>query len=136
MKERVEQIRFAVVAGALLAGSGVALGALGAHGLEGALGAEALTAWATAVEYQLTHAVALLALVCLAGQVGRPVWLARAVALITAGVVLFSGSLYALALGGPGLLGPVTPAGGLLMILGWLAVVLAALPPAGGQASP
>lgn len=122
--------RFAVAAGALLAGTGVVLGALGAHGLRGRLGTQALLGWETAVQYQLVHAVALLALAALAGSLGRPAWLGRGVVLITAGVVLFSGSLYLLAMGGPAWLGPVTPLGGALLILGWAGVLLAALPAA------
>lgn len=119
--------RFPVVAGALLAGSGVVLGALGAHGLRARLDAQALLGWETAVHYQLVHAVALLALAALVEPLGRPAWLGRGMALLAAGVVLFSGSLYLLALGGPALLGPVTPVGGALMILGWVGVLVAVL---------
>ncbi len=94
---------------------GVALGAFGAHGLADYLAANdsALT-WQTAVLYQLIHAVALLAL-------GRQTTRWRALVWVwSLGIILFSGSLYALALGGPGWLGPVTPIGGLLFLLGWL----------------
>lgn len=94
--------------------SGVALGAFGAHALQASLEASGHTGtWDTAVLYHLVHAVAVLAL-GLSGWSGRLVgwfWLA--------GIVLFSGSLYALSLGGPGWLGPVTPLGGLAFILGW-----------------
>ena len=107
----------------------VALGAFGAHALNERLVASGmLEVWQTAVEYQMWHALALL---------GLGVWvrlepavcccLRRAIAILwVAGIVLFSGSLYALALGAPKWLGPVTPLGGLCFILGWLLFALGA----------
>jgi len=77
---------------------------------------ETLAVWETAVDYQFWHALALLAL-GLARLESRLV--AMAAALLTVGVVLFSGSLYWLALGGPRWLGPVTPLGGLALMAGW-----------------
>lgn len=101
---------------ALLGALGVVLGALGAHALEATLTTRGHVAtWETAVLYHLVHAVALLA-IALAG--GRRTGLVAGC--WTAGTVAFSGSLYLLALGGPGFLGPVTPLGGLLLIAGWL----------------
>jgi uncharacterized membrane protein YgdD (TMEM256/DUF423 family) len=99
----------------------VVLGAFGAHALRARLGAEALSVWQTAVQYHFWHALALLA-VALAGS--GP-WFKTAAWLLIAGVLLFSGSLYALAFGLP--LGMVTPLGGLALILGWLAFAVAAL---------
>ena len=104
---------------ALLGATGVALGAFGAHGLKDRLGPAGLATWQTAVEYHLIHAVALLALVLWNGATGRPIQ--PAAASFAVGIVLFSGSLYALALGGPRWLGPVTPLGGLAFLVGWLA---------------
>jgi uncharacterized membrane protein YgdD (TMEM256/DUF423 family) len=103
-----------LLAGVMLAGLGVALGAFGAHALKALLSAEALGWWQTAVQYQMWHAVGLLAL----GAIGRadlrlPSWL------LVAGTLLFSGSLYAMALSGARWLGAVTPLGGLLLIAGW-----------------
>lgn len=101
---------------ALLGFAGVALGAFGAHGLKATLEAHGgLENWKTAVLYQLVHAVALLALA------GRPETAGRAVRRWwLAGVILFSGSLYALALGVPAkFIWPVTPLGGLALLLGW-----------------
>jgi uncharacterized membrane protein YgdD (TMEM256/DUF423 family) len=115
----------------LLGLSGVALGAFGAHALKPTLTAHGTAdVWETAVIYHLIHAVAVFAAaVALPGENGPTPsclrrWLARAAACWAAGVVLFSGSLYALALGGPRWLGPVTPLGGLLLLLGWGFVVL------------
>jgi uncharacterized membrane protein YgdD (TMEM256/DUF423 family) len=111
-----ERARTLLLAAALLGAAGVALGAFGAHGLRARLDARALESWETAVRYHLVHAAALLALALspYAARLHGPGWL------FVAGIVLFSGSLYALALGGPRLLGPVTPLGGLALLAGWL----------------
>ncbi|MGJ3242118.1 MAG: DUF423 domain-containing protein [Opitutales bacterium] len=118
--ERPEQeiLKLSAVAAGVLGATGVVAGALGAHALADRL-AEAgrLGVWETAVLYQLVHAVALLALGGWAGRLRA----GRAIAVFwLGGTILFSGSLYGLSLGGPGWLGPVTPVGGLLLILGWL----------------
>ena len=102
----------------LLGAVGVGLGAFGAHGLRERLAAEQLSSWETAVTYHLLHAVLLAALAWGAGD--RPIGLPAA--LLTAGIVLFSGSIYVLVLGGPRWLGPVTPLGGLSLIGGWIAL--------------
>ena len=102
----------------VLGAIGVGLGAFGAHGLRERLSPDQLSSWETAVTYQLLHAVVLAALAS-AGE-GRPIQLPAA--LFTAGIVLFSGSIYLLALGGPRWLGPVTPIGGASLIAGWLAL--------------
>lgn len=96
--------------------TGVALGAFGAHGLKATLEATGgLENWKTAVLYQLVHAVALLALASRPEPALRMVGWCWAV-----GVVLFSGSLYALALGVPAkFIWPVTPLGGLAFLIGW-----------------
>jgi len=112
-----------------LGATGVALGAFGAHGLKNTLEAAGMTeVWKTASHYQLLHAAALLGLAAWmragkdpAGP--RATW---AVRLWATGTVLFAGSLYALALGGPRWLGPVTPLGGICLILGWGAAAWAA----------
>ena len=99
------------------------LGAFGAHALKAQLSAEALSIWQTAVQYHFWHALALLA-VALAGS--GP-WFKVSAWLLIAGLFLFSGSLYALALGAPRELGMVTPLGGVALILGWLAFAVAAI---------
>jgi len=118
---------FLLLAAGLFGFGGVALGAFGAHGLKTTLEATAgLENWKTAVFYQLVHAVALLALAARAEPAAR--WIGR---FWIAGVVLFSGSLYALALGCPAkFIWPVTPLGGLALLLGWARLTWAAFRPA------
>lgn len=104
--------------GAVLAGLGVALGAFGAHALKARLSPDMLAVWETGVRYQIYHALALLAV---AWALAR--WPGSAVQasgwLFVAGTLLFSGSLYALALSGVRGLGAVTPLGGVAWIAGW-----------------
>jgi uncharacterized membrane protein YgdD (TMEM256/DUF423 family) len=113
---------FGSVFAATLAGaSSVALGAFGAHALRDMLDERSLAAWRTAVDYQLWHALALLATGLLARD--RPSSPLRvAVVAFALGIVLFCGSLYALALGAPRALGAVTPLGGIAFIAGWIAL--------------
>ena len=118
--------RTLALAGLLLA-LATACGAFGAHILKSQLAPERLQVWDTAVRYQFFQGLGLLG-VGLAGRIfGGGVATARAAAalraaalLIGAGVLLFSGSLYALALGAPGALGVLTPFGGLAWIAAWL----------------
>jgi uncharacterized membrane protein YgdD (TMEM256/DUF423 family) len=104
--------------GSASAGLAVALGAFGAHALKARLSPEMLAVYETGVRYQLTHALALLAV---AWAVTR--WPGPAVTasgwLFVAGTLLFSGSLYALALTGVRGLGAVTPIGGIAWLVGW-----------------
>ncbi|MFO7561081.1 MAG: DUF423 domain-containing protein [Enhygromyxa sp.] len=114
-----------ILIAALLGLLGVAAGAFGAHGLETRVGPEQLEWWATAARYQQIHAVALLVVGWGAGAWTR--WRSRATWCFTLGVLVFAGTLYAMALGGPRILGAVTPIGGLLLMLGWAAVIAEAL---------
>ena len=100
---------------------GVALGAFGAHGLRERLAPGMLDVYKTGVLYHLLHAVALLAVALGAERLARPRMVAG---LWTAGVVVFSGSLYALAITGARQLGAVAPVGGLLLMAGWVTVAL------------
>jgi uncharacterized membrane protein YgdD (TMEM256/DUF423 family) len=113
-----------VIAGALLA-IGVVLGAMGAHMLRAQLAPDDLRIYGTAVEYHFYNALGLLGLGAVARSLDAPL-LSWAAALIAAGVVLFSGSLYAMAFGAPRALGMVTPVGGLAMIAGWVVFAIAA----------
>ena len=105
--------------------AGVALGAFAAHGLKGRLSAEYLAVFQTGAHYQLIHALALFGVALLARQApGRLVDLAGG--LFALGILLFSGSLYLLTLSGIGMLGMITPFGGLAFLAGWLCLGLAA----------
>lgn len=105
----------------LAGASAVFLGAFGAHALRGVLDANGRELWHTASQYHFWHALAL-ALTCLA-----PACRARRCALVAfaVGIVLFCGSLYAMALGAPRWCGAITPLGGLAFIVGWIALGLA-----------
>lgn len=96
----------------------VALGAFGAHALKARLSAEMLAVWRTGVEYHFYHALALLLLGIIARQTPSPLLNASGYC-FALGVLLFSGSLYALALSEVRILGAVTPLGGLLFLAGW-----------------
>ncbi|WP_444945935.1 DUF423 domain-containing protein [Microbulbifer sp. VTAC004] len=115
-----------LVLAALFGASGVALGAFGAHGLRDKVTENLLEAYKTGVQYQMLHALALLGVALLIQNRGVHLSLTLSGAFFVFGVVFFSGSLYALALGGPRWLGPVTPVGGTLMIAGWVALLIAA----------
>jgi uncharacterized membrane protein YgdD (TMEM256/DUF423 family) len=105
----------------------VAAGAFGAHALAGRLDASALAVFETGARYHMYHALAMgLAALALRERAGARV----AAALFLAGIVLFSGSLYALALSGVRALGMITPVGGVAFLAGWAALGYAALRPA------
>jgi uncharacterized membrane protein YgdD (TMEM256/DUF423 family) len=114
---------------ALTGFTAVLLGALGAHALKDTLAARGTTsAWETAAHYQLAHALAALAAV--AWSAAAPVHapgLRRIAGWWLLGAWLFAGSIYALALGGPRVLGPVTPLGGLAFLTGWVLLFVLAL---------
>jgi len=109
----------------------VALGAFGAHGLEGRLAgaadaAKRLEGWRTAAHYHLTHALALVVVGLLADRFASGPLAVSGWAFL-AGMLIFGGSLYAMALGGPRWLGAVTPLGGVGLLIGWGALLLAVL---------
>jgi len=108
-----------LILGALFAAVGVGAGAFGAHALRGRLSAEMLAVFETGVRYHLIHALALVAVGLAATRWASPA-VGLAGWLFCAGVILFSGSLYLLALGGPRVLGAITPIGGAAFIAGWL----------------
>lgn len=113
--------------GSLLAGTAVALGAFGAHGLKGRLSPEYLQVFETAVRYQIYHAIALLAVAFASTRVDNMVIKAAGFSLIL-GILLFSGSLHALIFweDAPRWFGPMTPIGGVFLILGWILLAFAA----------
>lgn len=113
--------RLALVTGAVLAFIAVALGAFGAHALKARLATDMAAVWQTAVQYHAWHALALLAAGLLLLQRPDASGMAVAAWLFAAGIVLFSGSLYLLALTGIRGLGAVTPFGGAALLAGWAA---------------
>lgn len=115
---------FALI-GALFGAVSVGLGAFGAHGLKGRVDERMIEVWATAAQYNMTHALALIAVAWVAS---RSQHVATQVAgwAFVAGIVLFSGSLYAMVLTGQRKLGAITPIGGVAFIVGWLALAFAA----------
>jgi uncharacterized membrane protein YgdD (TMEM256/DUF423 family) len=114
----------------------VAAGAFGAHALKATLSAQMLAVWHTAVNYHMVHALGLLAIGLMMSLLhtsktalptsGKPVLLVRAGSAMLVGIVLFSGSLYALALTGIRLLGAITPFGGLAFLVAWALLAWAA----------
>ena len=110
--------RVLIAAGLLLA-LATACGAFGAHALKGVLAPERLALWETAVRYQFFQALGLIGVALAMRDIAAGA-LRTAATLIVAGVLLFCGSLYALAFGAPRLLGALTPLGGLAWIAGWL----------------
>lgn len=118
--------RFFVVAGSVLAGLAVAAGALGAHALGDRLDPERLEVFETAARYQMYHALALLAVAWLVAQVRHKLPVVAGYFFI-AGIFLFSGSLYVLALADMRWLGAVAPLGGAAFLAGWMLLALTGL---------
>jgi uncharacterized membrane protein YgdD (TMEM256/DUF423 family) len=117
--------RLFLACGAISAFIAVAAGAFGAHALRGRLTPEMLAVFEVGVRYQMYHALALLAVAWMLGRWPGP-WPVRAGWLFLAGTVLFSGSLYLLALTGIRWLGAITPLGGLAFLTGWLCLAVGA----------
>ena len=104
----------------------VMLGAFGAHGLRGRLSPEMLAVFETGVRYHMYHTLAILAVGLMLPTFGG--WMTRAAGwAFTAGIVLFSGSLYALALTNTPSLGVITPLGGVAFLIGWALLVFTAI---------
>ncbi len=116
--------RHMLVAGAANMFIAVAAGAFGAHGLKTVLSPEMLAIWQTGVTYQASHGLGLL-LLCALWTRFSVTLLSRAAGLMLAGIILFSGSLYALALTGIRPLGAITPFGGVCFLLAWAMLVIA-----------
>lgn len=116
-----------LVIGAAAALAAVLLGAFGAHALKARLAGDGLALWRTAVEYHFYHALGLLAVGLVAAQLPGSGLVKWAGWTMLAGIVLFSGSLYLLALGFPRSLGAITPVGGTAFILAWLMLAAAVL---------
>lgn len=104
----------------------IALGAFGAHGLEGKVSDRMMDIWRTGAHYHIVHGLALIAIGLLADRFGASGLITAAGWLIFAGIVLFSGSLYAMVLTNVTKLGAITPIGGVAFLAGWVCVFLAA----------
>jgi len=121
-----------VLLGALNGFLGVALGAFGAHGLEGTLAPDLLRVWNKGVDYQQLHALGLVLIgVLLRMENLRSLRIAGWCLLV--GILLFSGSLYALALSGIRPLGAITPFGGVSFLVGWALLAIGVLRSEGGK---
>ncbi len=114
-------MRIWIQLGGLFGGLSVLLGAFGAHSLKNHLTQQKLDVFQTATQYQFFHSLALVLVGILALQAGEQdrKKINRAGKFFTAGILLFSGSLYILAFDGPRFFGPITPIGGLSLIIGW-----------------
>ena len=112
----------ALLSGGVLGFLAVGMGAMGAHHL--ALSESESRSWSTAVDYQMWHAILLLVVPLVPFSVSRT--FPYLIASFVAGIVLFSGSIYLLVLTKNSLWGPITPLGGICILLGWFLVILSA----------
>jgi len=119
--------KWLIVAGSINAAAAVTLGAFAAHSLRDKLGDTALNTFQTGVHYHFMHALGLFAVAFVSTQLPQNNALPWVGYLMQAGIILFCGSLYILALGGSRLFGPVTPIGGISFILSWLLLAYAVL---------
>ncbi len=117
-----------IVFGSIMAGLSVVMGAFGAHGLRDRLAPEMLQIYEIGARYQMYHALALIAVGLVQIKIDHPM-LNIAGWCFVIGTVIFSGTLYALAITGQRWLGMITPVGGAIFILGWAAMAYAALRP-------
>jgi uncharacterized membrane protein YgdD (TMEM256/DUF423 family) len=114
-----------LLVGAVAAFLAVTLGAFGAHGLRGRLSPEMILVFQTGVQYHMYHALGLILVSLIMGRMSG--WLIQAAGwAFVAGILLFSGSLYVLALTGITVLGAITPLGGLAFLIGWACLAFAA----------
>lgn len=104
----------------------VALGAFGAHGLKPVLSADQLAVYQTGVHYQMIHGIGLILVAILASKYSQIGLFPAAGWAMLIGIILFSGSLYALTLTGIRTLGIITPFGGVSFLIGWLLLAIAA----------
>lgn len=116
-----------IISGAVHGFLAVSLGAFGAHALENVLDEYSQGIWDTAVQYQMFHAAALVLVGILmsAKLFGEMKQLKTAMICLNLGIVFFSGTLYTLALTGIGILGAITPIGGVLFLISWVMVIVA-----------
>lgn len=116
-----------LIIGAINAMLAVALGAFGAHGLEGKISEKYLEVWKTGVQYQMFHAMGLFVIAFLLNKFPQSSLLTASGWIMFAGILLFSGSLYVLSTSGIKVLGAITPLGGVAFIVAWILIVVAAV---------
>lgn len=118
-----------IISGAIHGFLAVALGAFGAHALEGILDEYRAGIWDTAVQYQMFHATTLLVIgILMSPKMFGPVkQLKIAIICLNLGIVFFAGSLYVLAITGIGILGAITPIGGVLFLASWILIIVSVL---------
>ena len=116
-----------IIVGAINAFLAVALGAFGAHGLKDRLDAHYLEIWKTGVTYQMFHATGILIIGILLGKSGVSSLFSWSGWLMLAGIILFSGSLYLLSLTKVGVLGAITPIGGVCFLAAWILIMVGAV---------
>jgi uncharacterized membrane protein YgdD (TMEM256/DUF423 family) len=113
--------------GSLNAFLSVALGAFGAHALKARLSPDMLNVYQTGVQYHMIHSLGLILVALLADKLGNSSLVNVSGWALFIGIILFSGSLYALSLSGIKVLGAITPLGGVSFLLGWLLLAIAAM---------
>jgi uncharacterized membrane protein YgdD (TMEM256/DUF423 family) len=116
-----------IIVGAINAFLAVALGAFGAHGLKDRLDAHYLEIWKTGVTYQMFHALGILAVAMLLGRCATSALFSWSGWLMLIGIILFSGSLYLLSLTKVGILGAITPLGGVSFLAAWILIIIGAV---------
>ncbi len=120
-------LKFFIIVGALNAFLAVALGAFGAHGLEGKLEPKYLEVWKTGVQYEMFHAIGLIAIGILSGKYPASSLLSWSGWIMLIGIILFSGSLYVLSTSGIKVLGAITPLGGVAFLVSWVLLIIFAV---------
>lgn len=120
-------VKVFIILGAINAFLSVALGAFGAHGLKDKLEPYYLDIWNTACQYQMYHALGLLVVGILVAKLPGNSLLTSSGWLMLAGIVLFSGSLFVLALTKISVLGAITPLGGVAFLAAWTLIIIAAV---------
>ncbi|MEC2323274.1 DUF423 domain-containing protein [Lederbergia lenta] len=116
-----------IIFGAINAFLAVGLGAFGAHALEGKLEPKYLEVWKTGVMYQMFHALGLIAICILSGNVSASSLLTTSGWFMLSGIILFSGSLYVLSTSGIKILGAITPLGGVAFLISWVLLIIFAV---------
>ena len=113
-----------IIIGAINAFLAVALGAFGAHGLEGKISDKYLEVWQTGVQYQMFHAAGLMIIGIIGRNISPSSLLSTSGWFMLSGIILFSGSLYILSISGIRILGMITPIGGVAFLTSWVLLII------------